>query len=42
MEFYKTVDLDELKNMPGIGDKSITIIKNIYKFYNFAKEANKE
>ena len=38
MEFYRTVNLDFLKAAPGIGPKSINIIKNIYKFYDFSKE----
>jgi hypothetical protein len=35
MEFYKTIDLDKLKDLPRIGPKSIAIIKNMYVFYNF-------
>ena len=42
MEFYKTIDLEKLKDMPGIGAKSITIIKNIYKFYGFSKWNEKQ
>jgi hypothetical protein len=38
MEFYKTIDLDILKTLPGIGPKSISIIKNMYVFYDFPKE----
>lgn len=32
-QFYNTVDLKELTTLPGIGTKSITIIKQIYVFY---------
>lgn len=32
-EFYETIDLDKLKELPGIGPKSISIIRQIYKFY---------
>jgi hypothetical protein len=35
MEFYNTIDLDKLKDLPRIGPKSIAIIKNMYVFYNF-------
>jgi hypothetical protein len=34
-EFYKTVNLDELAELPSIGEKSISVINQIYKFYNF-------
>ena len=37
-EFYHIVDLDELKGQPGIGEKTISIIKNIYTYYGFDKK----
>jgi hypothetical protein len=32
VDFYKNVDLDKLSDFPGIGSKTITIIKQIYRF----------
>lgn len=37
MEFYESNDLNELKAAPGIGPKSIAIIKNMYVFYGFSE-----
>ena len=37
VDFYKNVDLDKLADFPGIGAKTITIIKQIYKFYDLDK-----
>lgn len=36
--FYELVDLEELKNYPGIGPKSIGIIKQIYRFYGLSTD----
>lgn len=38
VDFYHTVNLDELKHEPGIGEKTISIIKNIYTYYGFDKK----
>lgn len=37
MEFYKDINLNKLKDLPGIGPKSIAVIKNMYVFYEFPK-----
>lgn len=34
-EFHDAVDLNILKDLPGIGNKTCDVIKQIYKFYNF-------
>lgn len=36
--FYELVDLDELKSYPGIGPKSIGIIKQMYRFYGLTTD----
>ena len=36
--FYELVDLNELKEYPGIGPKSIGIIKQMYRFYDLTIE----
>ena len=36
--FYELVDLEELKEYPGIGPKSIGIIKQIYRFYGLSTD----
>lgn len=40
MDFYNKIDLVKLANIPGIGPKSITIIKNMYVFYDFKVNQN--
>lgn len=37
VEFYKTVDLDILKEFPGVGAKTILVIEQIYRFYDLNK-----
>ena len=37
VEFYKTIDLEVLKKFSGIGEKTIIIIEQIYKFYDLNK-----
>ena len=37
-EFYEKVDLDKLKRCSSIGNKSINIIKEMYKFYGLEKK----